>query len=154
MVRSAKIGKGFMGIPTGLKFVSCDDKGRISIPSLFREGGNSLMITKGLKHCLWLYPVHEWAEFSAQMASKIESLPLKERDYVRHRFIIPAQELEIDKLGRVAVPQSLRDFAGLSKECAVASNGERMEIWDSLAYNDYQAEIEENLEKVVEEIRL
>jgi MraZ protein len=145
-----------MGIPTGLKFVSCDDKGRISIPSLFREGmpGNILMITKGLKHCLWLYPVDEWSKFSALMASKIEPLPLRERDYIRHRFIIPAQELEIDKLGRVAVPQSLRDFAGLNKECAVASNGERMEIWDGQAYNDYQAEIEENLESVVEEIRL
>jgi MraZ protein len=89
------------------------------------------------------------------MASKIEPLRLKERDYMRHRFIIPAQELEIDKLGRIAVPQSLRDFAGLDRgECVVASNGERMEIWDSQVYNDYQAEIEENLEGVVEEIGL
>jgi MraZ protein len=144
-----------MGIPTGLKFVSCDDKGRISIPSLFREGiGNTLIITKGLKHCLWVYPVEAWADFKAQTESKIESRPLRERDYVRHRFIIPAQELEIDKLGRVAVPQSLREFAGLSKECVVASNGECMEIWDSRVYNDYQAEIEENLESVVEEIGL
>jgi MraZ protein len=145
-----------MGIPTGLKFVSCDDKGRISIPSLFRDGipGNALIITKGLKQCLWLYPVDEWANFSTQMVAKMEPLRLKERDYMRHRFIIPAQELEIDKLGRVAVPQSLRDFAGLNKECAVASNGERMEIWDSQVYNDYQAEIEENLENVVEEIGL
>lgn len=144
------------GIPTGLKFVSCDDKGRISIPSLFREGipENALIITKGLKHCLWLYPVEGWSIFSSQMESKIEPLSLRERDYMRHRFIIPAQELEIDKLGRVAVPQSLRDFAGLNKECVVASNGDRMEIWDSQAYNDYQAEIEENLEGVVEEIRL
>jgi MraZ protein len=145
-----------MGIPTGLKFVSCDDKGRISIPSLFREGmpGNMLIITKGLKHCLWLYPVDEWANFSTQMTEKMEPLRLKERDYMRHRFIIPAQELEIDKLGRVAIPQSLRDFAGLNKECAVASNGERMEIWDSQVYNEYQAEIEENLESVVEEMGL
>jgi MraZ protein len=145
-----------MGIPTGLKFVSCDDKGRISIPSLFREGmpGNILVVTKGLKRCLWMYPVDEWANFSTQVAAKMEPLRLKERDYMRHRFIIPAQELEIDKLGRVAVPQSLRDFAGLSKECVVASNGEHMEIWDSQVYNDYQAEIEENLESVVEEIGL
>jgi MraZ protein len=116
--------------------------------------GNTLIITKGLKRCLWLYPVDEWANFSIQMASKMEPLRLKERDYMRHRFIIPAQELEIDKLGRVAVPQSLRDFAGLNKDCMVASNGERMEIWDSQIYNDYQAEIEENLENVVEEIGL
>jgi MraZ protein len=145
-----------MGIPTGLKFVSCDDKGRISIPSLFREGmpGNTLVITKGLKQYLWLYPVDEWSIFSAQLASKIKPLLLRERDYILHRFIIPAQELEIDKLGRIAVPQSLRDFAGLNKECAVASNGERIEIWDGQVYDDYQAEIEENLESVVEEIQL
>jgi MraZ protein len=145
-----------MSIPTGLKLVACDDKGRISIPSLFREAlpENILIITKGLKHCLWLYPVEGWKNFRAQAESKIESRPLRERDYVRHRFIIPAQELEIDKLGRVAVPQSLREFAGLGKECVVASNGECMEIWDNRAYNEYQTEIEENLESVVEEIKL
>jgi MraZ protein len=147
-----------MGIPTGLKLVSCDDKGRISIPSLFREAlpENTLIVTQGLmrKHRLWLYPVEEWTNVKAQTESKIESRPLRERDYIRHRFIIPAQELEIDKLGRVAVPQKLREFAGLDKECVVASNGEYMEIWDNRAYDDYQAEIEENLESVVDEIGL
>jgi MraZ protein len=117
--------------------------------------GNTLIITKGLKRCLWVYLVEEWTNFKAQTESKVATRPLRERDYVWHRFIIPAQELEIDKLGRVAVPQSLRDFAGLDRgECAVASNGERMEIWDSQIYNDYQAEIEENIENVVEEIGL
>jgi MraZ protein len=145
-----------MGIPTGLKFVSCDDKGRISIPSLFREGmqGNTLVITKGIKDCLWFYPMDEWSKFSASMSSKIESLPIKERDYLRHRFIIPAQEMEIDKLGRVAVPQSLRDFAGFDKECAVASNGEYIEIWDNGRYSTYQAEVGENLEDVLAKIGL
>ncbi|MDR3192696.1 MAG: division/cell wall cluster transcriptional repressor MraZ [Treponema sp.] len=145
-----------MGIPTGLKFVSCDDKGRISIPSHFREAlpGNTLIITKGLKECLWLFPVEEWTSFKTQMKSEMEPFSLPQRDQIQHRFLIPAQELEIDKLGRVAVPESLRDFAKLGKECVVASNGERMEIWDNRAYDDYQAEIEENLESLIEKMKL
>jgi MraZ protein len=80
------------------------------------------------------------------------SLSLEKQNLVRYRFIAPAQEIEIDKAGRLAVPQSLRDFAGLTKDCVILEIGDRIDIWSADRYDAYWDANEEKLKNALEEM--
>ena len=109
---------------------SIDAKGRITVPSKFRELlGEQFVVTKGLDGCLWVFPTEEWDDFTG----KLRSLPVANKDarkFVRH-FISGAMDAELDKQGRILLPQTLRDFAELDKDVAMVGTGARIEIWDS-----------------------
>ena len=87
-----------------------DDKGRVSVPAKFREDlGISFIVTKGLDNCLFAYSKEEWTKFE----EKLKSLPLTNpnaRNFIRF-FFSGATECEIDKQGRINIPQSLREYA-------------------------------------------
>jgi MraZ protein len=142
-----------MNLLTGEFKNTLDDKGRVSIPAKLREGlqKNTLILTKGIEHCVWLLPPEQWEKVSSTLMQS-GSLSMKKSNLVHHRFIVPAQELEIDKAGRVAIPQSLRDFAGLSRDCVILGNGKSIEIWDTEQYHSYQDANEEHLMEVLEEM--
>ncbi|GHV17876.1 transcriptional regulator MraZ [Spirochaetia bacterium] len=130
-----------------------DDKGRASIPAKFREAlpGNTLVLTKGIEHCVWLLPPEQWETVSANLM-KTSSLSVKETNKISHRFIVPAQEAEIDKLGRVAIPQSLRLYAGLNRDIVVLGNGKNIEIWDTEQYRAYLDGNEDTLMDVLDKM--
>lgn len=116
-----------------------DDKGRIIIPSKFREElGEEFVMTKGLDNCLFVYPKSEWII----LEDKLKALPLTNRDaraFVRF-FFAGASECVLDKQGRVLVPPNLREHSKLDKEAVVIGVSTRMEIWSKDewdAYNDY-----------------
>lgn len=113
-----------------------DDKGRLSVPAKFREElGMSFIVTKGLDNCLFAYSKEEWTKFE----EKLKSLPLTNpnaRNFIRF-FFAGATECEIDKQGRINLPQSLRDYAGLTKEVSVIGVLTRVEIWDKERWNNY-----------------
>ena len=113
-----------------------DDKGRLSVPTKFREElGISFIVTKGLDNCLFAYSKEEWAKFE----EKLKSLPLTNpnaRNFIRF-FFAGATECEIDKQGRINLPQSLREYAGLTKEVSVIGVLTRVEIWDKEKWNNY-----------------
>jgi MraZ protein len=141
-----------MALLSGEYSATLDEKGRISIPSKFREGipENVLILSKGIEHCIWAHTPQVWERVSA----RFQNMPLSMRKatMVEHRFVFATQEAEIDKAGRIAVPQKLRDFAGLTKECIVASNGTRIEIWDAERYAAYEQASDEQLMDVFEEM--
>jgi MraZ protein len=83
---------------------------------------------------------------------KSASLSTKESNNIRHRFITPSQEGEIDKAGRIAIPQTLRDHARLSKDCLILGVGTSIEIWDAEQYQAYQNSIEANLDDVLDKM--
>ena len=141
-----------MDLLTGVFNSTLDDKGRISVPSRMRERlvGNMLILTKGIEHCVWLLPPDQWEKVSAALLSA-PSFSLKKSNLIHHRFIVPAQEMEIDRVGRVAVPQSLREFAGLSKECIVLGKGRSIEIWDAERYQTFLDLHEDQLKDILEE---
>ena len=91
-----------------------DAKGRLIIPSKFRELlGEEFVLTKGLDGCLSIYPMDEWNAFE----EKLRALPLTNknaRTFTRF-FVAGATNCELDKQGRILVPQTLREFAGLEK---------------------------------------
>lgn len=113
-----------------------DEKGRVSVPSKFREDlGTSFIVTKGLDECLFAYSKAEWIKFE----EKLKSLPLTNtnaRNFVRF-FFSGATECEVDKQGRINIPQNLREYASLSKELCIIGVSTRVEIWNKEKWENY-----------------
>lgn len=125
-----------------------DYKGRVSVPKKFRREllKEGPVLTKGLDQCLFLYPKGSWKV----LAERVKLLPVtgaNARAFSRYIFG-SAIEVSFDGLGRIQIPEYLRNYAHLSKEAILVGVGERVEIW-SLAY---WREYEQNLEKKGEEI--
>ncbi len=125
----------------GEYYHSVDVKGRMNIPVKFRELlGESFVVTRGLDKCLSIYPTEAFQAF----ANKLQSLPISDknaRQFVRF-FLSGAVECELDKQGRILLPQSLRMYADISKDVVVTGNGSTIEIWDSAQWNDYNNTID------------
>lgn len=126
-----------------------DAKGRLIIPSKFREAlGDTFVVTKGLDGCLFVYDNAEWNVFE----EKLKSLPLTNKDarqFVRF-FLAGAAEAEVDKQGRILIPNVLRDFAKLNKDVVLIGVGSRIEIWsrerfDEMATYEDMDEIAEHM---------
>lgn len=105
-----------------------DAKGRLIVPSKFRETlGDTFVVTKGLDGCLFVYDNEEWGVFE----EKLKSLPItnkEARQFVRF-FLAGAAEVEVDKQGRILVPNVLREFAKLNKDVVLIGVASRIEIW-------------------------
>ena len=120
-----------------------DAKGRIILPADFRqELGVTLIITKGLDKCLFLYGQQAFED----LAEKLRALPLAKaeaRAMVRF-FFAGARTLECDKQGRFLVPANLRSYAGIAlKEDVVLTGADnRIEVWSKSQWNEYSGEIE------------
>ncbi|MFI3258025.1 MAG: division/cell wall cluster transcriptional repressor MraZ [Spirochaetales bacterium] len=130
-----------------------DEKGRISFPSKLRSMLDfpSVMITQGLDGCLWLYTHDEWKNFSAKLMEQASPFNMNSRLVLR-RLIGPAQEVEFDKSGRLSIPQSLREHAGLVKDCVIMGVNKYMELWDAKRFEAYINETEETFRKAAEDL--
>jgi MraZ protein len=108
-----------------------DDKGRIVIPSRFREivkagGGDTVMVTR-FDNCLYVYPLNEWVRIEEKFANLSETTDTM-RNF-RRFFIGGAFDCNCDRLGRVLIPPALREYAELEKEVVLAGALEHFEIW-------------------------
>ena len=105
-----------------------DAKGRLIVPTKFSETlGDTFVVTKGLDGCLFVYDNEEWGIFE----EKLKSLPItnkEARQFVRF-FLAGAAEVEVDKQGRILVPNVLREFAELNKDVVLIGVASRIEIW-------------------------
>ena len=112
-----------------------DAKGRLIVPKQFREQlGAEFMITRGLDGCLFAYPMDEWSVFE----EKLSKLPLTNKDArkVVRFFAAGATLCEMDKQGRVLIPENLRGFAGMQKDVVVEGSMKRVELWAREKYMD------------------
>lgn len=117
-----------------------DEKKRISLPIKFRkEIGSKVIVTHGLDNCLFLYSMSEWATIS----EKLGNLSLGQADSRRfNRFILGgAIEMEVDGLGRILIPDHLRDFAELKSKVVFAGVHNRIEIWNEARWIDYKKKV-------------
>ncbi len=120
-----------------------DDKGRLAIPSKFRPSvTEGLVMTFGLDRCLYVWTMDEWS----QLAEKLAKLPMMNPDArrVARHFFAGATETGLDKLGRVVIPQILRDYAGLKGEVVVAGMPNRLEIWGQDSWDEERSMVAEN----------
>ncbi|GEO25073.1 transcriptional regulator MraZ [Alicyclobacillus acidoterrestris] len=130
---------------------SLDAKGRLTVPVKFRdELGAQFVVTRGLDKCLFVYPMEEWRI----LESKLKALPMTRgdaRSFVRF-FFSGASECELDKQGRILLPQKLRDYAGLDKDCTLIGVSNRVEIWDSNIWAAYATEAETSFADIAENL--
>lgn len=141
-----------MNLLTGEYNNTIDDKGRVSFPVKLRTSINQnvLMVTKGLDSCLWLFTIEEWETFASKIMENASMMKRKNLDVIRH-FITPAQQVEFDKAGRLSIPQTLRDYAHLSKDCTVLGIAKYVELWDSKTYGEYLVASEDSFRDAAEE---
>ncbi len=128
-----------------------DDKGRLTVPSKFREGlGDPFIVTRGLDGCLFAYPAATWQ----QIAGKLDSLPFTAsvpRAFTR-LFFSGAVEATLDRQGRVIVPPGLRRHAGLEKDAVVIGVSSRVEIWSRERWNVFRERAEGEYQTLSEEL--
>jgi MraZ protein len=130
---------------------SIDDKGRIIIPAKFREAlGTDFIVTRGLDSCLFVYPLHEWATLETKIKS-LPSMAANARAFSRLLFS-GASECEWDKQGRVNVPNHLREYAKLDKECTVIGVSSRVEIWDKATWEEYSRQSADSFNEIAEKL--
>lgn len=112
-----------------------DPKGRLIIPTRFREElGSEFVVTRGLDGCLFVYPMSQWEP----LAKQLSQMPLTDKDArLFTRFIIAGANIcELDKQGRILLPVTLREFAGLDKEILLAGMVDHIEIWNEERYRE------------------
>lgn len=128
-----------------------DDKGRVIMPSRFRESlGYNFIITKGLDNCLFVYPKEEWTV----LEKKLRQLPLTNRDaraFVRF-FFAGAAECTLDKQGRVLIPGNLREHGKLVKDAVIIGVSTRIEIWDKEEWDIYNGDENLSYENIAEKM--
>ncbi len=122
---------------TGSHQLTMDEKGRLAIPARYRQQladscNSQLVLTMGPDPCLEIYP----APVFQQIAEAILKLPPRgPAALLRQRFIGMASECEIDKQGRVQLPQFLRGQARLNGSAVLVGNGERFDLWAEDLWN-------------------
>lgn len=138
---------------TGEFRCSLDEKGRLLIPARIRAevAGYVLILTRGVENCLWLFPPEEWKTFSENLIGSTSLFQEKAR-LIQRRMIAPAQETEIDKAGRIVIPQTLREYAALQKECLILGLKKYIEIWSETAYQSYLEQNEAKFKEAAEEL--
>lgn len=128
-----------------------DEKGRLILPAKFREElSEGLVLTRGQERCLYVFSEAEFGRVHEQMRQAPIS-SRQARDYIRV-FLSGASDEKPDKQGRVTIPASLREYAGLDKEVAVIGAGTRAEIWDAAAWTEYLQEKENEFSETDEEV--
>lgn len=130
-----------------------DPKGRAIVPSKFRDGlGDKFIMTKGLDNCLFVFSMEEWAN----LESKLRSLPLTSTDARSFgRFLFSgAAECEVDKQGRILIPQNLREYAGLDKDIYIIGVSTRVEVWDKVKWEGYNGDLNQDPASLAEKMSL
>lgn len=130
---------------------SIDAKSRIIVPSKFRdELGNKFILTKGLDNCLFIFSLEEWAKFE----EKLKNLPVASKEaraFVRY-FFSGAVECEIDKQGRLIIPQNLREHAKIEKELVAIGVLSRVEIWSKREWESYSTNADLGYDGIAEKM--
>jgi MraZ protein len=128
-----------------------DDKGRFSIPAKFRQDlADGAVVTRGLDSSLFLYPKEEWDK----LAQKLASLPLgksNSRAFAR-LMLAGAMDVDVDKQGRVVLPEYLREYAGMEKSIVIAGLYNRLELWDEDEWEEYKEATEGQAGEIAEKL--
>ena len=128
-----------------------DPKKRLSIPSKFRkELGEGAVLTRGLDNCLFVFPSQSWKPFAEMLAGL--SMAKKDTRSFSRLFLSGAIEVEFDSLGRILIPDVLKEYAYLAKSVVIAGLFNRLEIWDEDRWNNYKTDLEKNSDSIAEKL--
>jgi MraZ protein len=132
-----------------------DEKNRISLPSKFRKKmGKKIIITPGLDQCLFIFTTKEWTKVSKRLSdsdSDLSFLTADKRSFNRFMFG-RAAEIEVDSIGRILIPDFLKDRIGLKNTAAMVGVEDRVEVWNENAWNKQKEIIERQAEELAEKL--
>jgi MraZ protein len=118
-----------------------DSKNRISLPSKFRKDlGRVVVVTRGLDHCLNVYSRKAWEKEANKYAADVNGSAA--RRGLARLFLAGSSEAEVDRAGRVLIPEHLKSFASISDKAIIAGVADRVEIWEENSWKKYSADIE------------
>ena len=128
-----------------------DPKGRMALPPKFRsilKGG--AIITRGLDSCLFLFGASEWLV----LAKKLKALPLTQSDSraFTRLMLSGAMDVDIDKQGRILIPDYLRAYAGMKRGAVVIGLVNRVEVWSEERWRTYKGRTEKNSDRIAESL--
>ena len=126
---------------------SVDTKGRVAVPARFRDRlSGELILTRGNDGCLYLFTEDSWEP----LAAKLNALPTGDEDArnLRRAVFSSAEPVELDKQGRVIIPDHLRQYAGISSDVSIIGLGEYIEIWDTQSWQKLDGEIAEKVDVI------
>ncbi len=128
-----------------------DDKNRISLPVKFRkEMGKSIVVTPGLDNCLFVFTMKEWEKISARLS---ESSLLQSANRSFNRFMFGgAVQVDVDTIGRVLIPDFLKERAGLTGKAVIIGVQNRVEIWNETSWNKYKKVVEKEADTLAEKL--
>jgi len=136
---------------TGEYIHSFDNKGRVIIPSKFRdELGEVFYIGKGLDKCLFVYPIQAWEEFIGKLKN-LSAFNKEERFFLR-QFVSGFTECTFDKQGRLIVPPNLREFSNLKEDVAIIGVIDKIEIWNKENWDAYSNSEEFDFDSIAEKM--
>lgn len=128
-----------------------DEKNRISLPAKFRkEMGNALVITPGLDNCLFVFTKKEWTKISEKLGN-FSMLSADNRSFNRFMFG-GATEVSVDSIGRMLLPDFLKDRANLKTKAALVGVQNRLEIWNDKAWTDYKKRVAGQADQLAEKL--
>lgn len=128
-----------------------DPKKRVSLPSKFRkEMGKKVVVTHGLDNCLFVYSVAQWKK----VTDKLATLPMGQADTRGFgRFMLAgAVETDVDSIGRILIPDFLKEFAKLGNHVAVIGVHDRVELWNEERWSEYKGKIEKQADALAEKL--
>jgi len=130
--------KNGLEILTGEFSVTLDDAGRINVPKRLRETleTEKIWVTRGIDRCLCLYTIEQYDDLRNKVINKTKNQFGVDFISLRRR-ILGAQELDIDKQGRILLSPMLREWAGLFRNCVVLGQCDYIEIWAEDRYREY-----------------
>ncbi len=132
-----------------------DPKGRIILPSKFREvaqanGISKFFVTRGLEACVFMFAEADWKQYE----QKFRDIPFTKQDArtFNRMFFAGAVDVTPDKQGRFIIPQYLKDFAGIKDKSVVIGVSNRIEIWDQERWKEYFANSTKLFEQTAENV--
>ncbi|MFA5933968.1 MAG: division/cell wall cluster transcriptional repressor MraZ [Candidatus Paceibacterota bacterium] len=128
-----------------------DDKNRLSLPAKFRkEMGKQIVVTPGLDQCLFVFTMKEWEKISSRLS---ESSLLQADNRSFNRFMFGgAQQVDVDAIGRILLPDFLRDRAHLKSKVVLIGVQSRVEIWNEKAWTEYKQIVEKQADALAEKL--
>ena len=128
-----------------------DDKNRLSLPAKFRtEMGKKVVVTPGLDGCLFVFTLKQWEKISQRLG---ESSMLQADTRSFNRYMLGgATEAEVDSIGRVLIPDFLRERAELKEKVAVVGVQSRVELWNEKKWQEYKRGVEGQADTLAEKL--
>lgn len=131
---------------------SIDDKNRVSLPSKFRSlMGKKIVVTPGLDQCLFAFTQKEWEVIATKLSENSSMLSADMRGFTRYMFG-GAVEVEIDSIGRILLPDFLRERANLKSKVVLIGVQNRIEIWNEKSWIEYKRGVEREANGLAEKL--